>query len=111
MTVKLNRRLALESPSQVADGAGGFTLAWVQQGILWAEVAPGAGSDTAGVEVSLARVPYRITVHGAPIGSPARPRPDQRLTDGTRVFLIKAVTERDASGLYLTCFAQEEVPQ
>jgi head-tail adaptor len=111
MSLQLNRRLALETPTRVDDGAGGFVLTWVQQGILWGEVVAGSGSETAGVEVSLAKVPYRITVRGAPVGSSARPRPDQRLTDGARVFTILAVTERDASGLYLTCFAREEVPQ
>ncbi len=111
MSPHLNRRLVLEAPVRVDDGAGGFALTWVQQGVLWGEVVAGSGSDSAGVEVSLSKVPYRITVRGAAVGSPARPRPDQRLTDGTRVFVILAVTERDASGLYLTCFAREEEPQ
>ena len=96
---------------QVADGAGGFSLSWQPQGFLWGEVVPGSGSDSAGVEVTLSKVPYRITVRAAPVGSASRPRPDQRLTDGARVFTILAVTERDPSGLYLTCFAREEVPQ
>ncbi|MGV8987300.1 MAG: head-tail adaptor protein [Cypionkella sp.] len=109
--IHLNRRLVLESPVQVADGAGGYALSWAQEGILWGEVVPGSGSDAAGVEVNLSKVPYRITVRGAGVGSASRPRPDQRLTDGTRVFTILAVTERDASGLYLTCFAREEVPK
>jgi head-tail adaptor len=61
--------------------------------------------------VSLSKVPYRITVRGAEVGSPRRPRPDQRLKDGTRVFTILAVTERDSDGRYLTCFAREEAPQ
>lgn len=111
MKVQLNRRLVLETPTRVADGAGGFALTWVQEGVLWGEVVAGAGSDAAGVEVSLSKVPYRITVRGAAVGSAARPRPDQRLTDGARVFVILAVTERDPSGLYLTCFAREEEPQ
>ncbi len=111
MSVHLNRRLVLETPTRVDDGAGGFALTWVQQGVLWGEVVAGSGSDSAGVEVSLAKVPYRITVRGAAVGSASRPRPDQRMTDGARVFVILAVTERDASALYLTCFAREEVPQ
>ena len=109
--VHLNRRLMLETPTQVDDGAGGFALTWVQEGVLWGEVVAGSGSDAAGVEVSLSKVPYRITVRGAAVDSPARPRPDQRLRDGTRVFVILAVTERDAAGLYLMCFAREEEPQ
>ena len=109
--LQLNRRLVLESTVRMADGAGGFSRSWQQVGVLWGEVVPGTGSDAAGVEVGLSKVPYRITMRGAPVGSPARPRPDQRLTDGSRVFTILAVTERDASGLYLTCFAREEDPK
>lgn len=111
MRVELKRRLVLQTPTKVDDGAGGFAVTWVTEGELWAEVIPGAGAETAGVEVSLAKVPYRITVRGAEVGSPRRPRQDQRLVDGTRVFTILAVTERDADGRYLTCFAREEEPQ
>ena len=107
----LNRLLVLEAPTQVADGAGGFALTWVTVGNLSAEVKAGSGNDPAGVEIKLATVPYQITVHGAPVGSPRRPLPSQRFRDSTRVYLIVAVTERDADGLYLTCFAREEVPQ
>ena len=108
---RLNRALVLEQPTRVADGAGGFALTWVAVGSLWGEVKPGSGSEKAGVEISLATVPYRITVRGAAVGSPARPKPEQRLRDGSRVFLILAVSERDPDGRYLTCFAREEVPQ
>lgn len=111
MTVHLNRPLVLQTPTQVTDGTGGFVLTWVPEGVLWGEVVPGSGSDAAGVEVTLAKVPYRITVRGAPVGSPQRPRPDQRFEEGERHFRILAVTERDPSGAYLTCFATEEIPQ
>ena len=107
----LNRALVLESPLQVPDGAGGFALSWAAVGTLWGEVTSGSGRDPAGVEITLATVPYRITVHGAPVGSPRRPLPQQRLRDGTRVYHLVAVTERDPDGLYLTCYAREEVPQ
>ena len=109
--VLLTRALVLESPVRVSDGAGGFTLTWVAQGQVWGEVKPGAGSDPAAIEVSLATVPYRITVRGAPVGSPARPKPEQRFRDGSRIYHILAVTERDADAIYLTCFAKEEVPE
>ena len=55
-------------------------------------------------------VTYRITVRAAPFGAPRRPKPEQRLREGARVFRIAAVAEDDADGRYLTCFAQEEVP-
>jgi head-tail adaptor len=43
------------------------------------------------------------------VGSDRRPRPDQRFREGARLFRILAVAEADAQGLYLTCFAREEV--
>lgn len=110
-TPQLNRSLVLEAPVQVADGAGGFGLTWATVGTLWGEVKAGSGRDTAGEEITLATVPYRVTVRGAPVGSPRRPLPQQRFRDGTRVYNIVAVTERDSDGLYLSCFAREEVPQ
>lgn len=107
---QLNRPLVLEATSRVADGAGGFAESWGALGTLWAEVKPGAGRDAAGEEVVMGVVGYRITLRGAPQGSPARPMPGQRFRDGGRLFAILAVTEADAAGRYLTCFAREEVP-
>jgi head-tail adaptor len=109
MTPELNRRLVLERAVQVADGAGGFAESWTVLGVVWAEVVAGSGRDVAGEEVTVSSVPYRIMVRGAPVGAPSRPKADQRLRDGTRLFKIIAVTERDAGGQYLTCFAREEV--
>ncbi len=109
MTPELNRRLVLEKAVQVADGAGGFSESWAVLGVVWAEVVAGSGRDVAGEEVTVSSVPYRITVRGAPVGAASRPKADQRLRDGTRLFKIIAVTERDAGGAFLTCFAREEV--
>ncbi|MEI6098001.1 MAG: head-tail adaptor protein [Alphaproteobacteria bacterium] len=110
-TPDLNRSLLLEAPTQVADGAGGYSVTWTVIGTLWGDIKAGSGRDLAGVEITLASVPYRITVRGAPVGSPRRPLPQQRFRDGTRVYHILAVTEQDYEALYLTCFAREEVPQ
>ncbi len=108
--VKLTRRLTLEAPLRVADGAGGFSVVWSAMGALWAEVLPGPGREVAGEEVVRAAVPCRITVRGAAVGSAARPKPEQRFRDGTRIYSILAVTERDPAGRHLLCFALEEVP-
>ena len=108
--VNLNRLLILEAPLRVGDGAGGFARNWQPVGSLWAEITPGTGRDTGGEEITLTTVPYRITVRGAPQGSPRRPQVEQRFRDGGRVFRILAVTERDPQGHYLSCFAREEKP-
>jgi head-tail adaptor len=109
--IRLTRPLVLEAQARSSDGAGGFTETWSTLGTLWAEVAPGSGRDVAGVEVTLASVPLRITVRGARVGSAARPLAGQRFRDGARYFPILAVSERDAGGRYLICYAREEVPQ
>lgn len=108
---QLNRALVLEAPSQTADGAGGFAQTWTTVGTLWGGITSGSGRDPAGIEITLATVPYRIVVRGAPVGSPRRPMAEQRFRDGARIYLIVAVAEYDRDGAYLTCFAREEVPQ
>lgn len=105
----LNRRLVLEAVERVPDGAGGFTETWVPRGALWAEVTARTGREKAGEAAPLSIMGYRIVVRGAPVGMSARPQPDQRFREGARVFVIRAVAERDPDGRYLTCFADEEV--
>lgn len=105
---RLDRRMVLEGPLRVADGAGGYETTWAVRGVIWAMLRPGSGREVAGEEMRIAETPYRITVRAAPPGAEARPRPEDRLRDGTRLFTILAVTEADARGQYLTCFAKEE---
>lgn len=107
----LNRALELQSETRVPDGAGGYSRSWATEGVLWAEIVAGAGRDPAGEELILSSVAYRITVRAAPVGSSTRPRPEQRLVEGSRVFTIQAVTERDQGGRYLVCFCREEAPK
>ncbi len=104
----LNRRLVLETPQRVSDGAGGFTETWVALGEHWAEIKPGTGRETAGEFLTLSAVRYRIIVRAAPVGSDARPKADQRFREGDRLYRIAAVTEHDPRGHYLVCFAREE---
>lgn len=110
MKVHLRRRLVLERQETVPDGAGGLIATWVPLGHLWAEVTPGAGRAAEGEEFPLARQRFRITVRGAAPGAPSRPVAGQRFRDGTRLFAIQAVTERDPAGRYLVCAAVEEEP-
>lgn len=108
--VALTRKLVLEEPQKVTDGAGGFTEVWVALGVLWADVHAGTGREREAAGLfTVSTVPYRITVRAAPHGAPSRPKPDQRFRDGERLFRIMAVTERDPHGMYLECFAREEV--
>lgn len=106
---RLTRKLVLEEPQRVPDGAGGFSLVWVAKGTLWAAVETVAGRERAGESVTVSAVSCRVTVRGAPHGAPSRPRPEERFREGDRLLRITAVTEEDALGHYLTCYATEEV--
>lgn len=105
----LHRQLALESPVETPDGAGGTTRGWQDLGTLWAEVTLRSGRERAEAGLPVSSTSYRIVVRGAPVGSARRPRPDQRFRDGARTYKIRAVAERDGAGRYLVCFADEEV--
>ncbi len=106
---RLNRKLALEAPARVSDGAGGFTETWSALGTLWADVQSRSGRERAEAGMALASTSFWVVVRAAPVGSAMRPAPEQRFRDGARIYVIRAVSERDADGRYLTCFADEEV--
>lgn len=107
---RLDRRLVLESPERVPDGAGGFATIWSPLGTLWGHVRAGAGRIEGAEQVTLSTLTFRIYVRASVQGDSRRPRPEQRLRDGGRIFRVLAVTEApDLPGL-LVCFANEEVP-
>ena len=100
-----NRKLVLEAPTRVSDGAGGFSEDWQALCIVWGEVLPrGAGREVEASELKL-----KITVRAALQGAPSRPTAAMRFRDGDRLYRIEAVTEAEAAGRYLVCFAKEEV--
>ncbi|TDK49838.1 phage head closure protein [Antarcticimicrobium luteum] len=105
----LSRRLVLEAPVRVPDGAGGTIESWTSLGALWADVRPRSGRERAEAGASVSAMGYRIVVRGAPAGSVQRPRPEQRFRDGARLYLIRAVAEYDPAGRFLSCLANEEV--
>lgn len=106
---RLNRALQLEELVRHPDGKGGFGNSWQGLGTLWAEVLPVSGRDVAADQVLASKAGLKITVRAAAPGAASRPRADQRFREGLRVYHILAVTERDAEGLYLLCYAEEEV--
>lgn len=105
---QLNVALVLETPLRAPDGHGGFRLSWLAEGRLWAEMVAGTGSERIAEVGPKSQVSWRITIRAAPFGDPRRPRPEQRLRLGDRVFQIQSVAEAGRDGRYLTCLAQEE---
>lgn len=104
------RPMKLEEAVTTPDGTGGYSQSWQEIGVLWVGLhgaGASAGHDGIGPE---GRLRLRLYTRAAPQGSPRRPRPDQRLRDGGRIFRLLAVTEADAGGAWLVCHAIEEVP-
>lgn len=102
----MNRRLQLEAPVRVADGAGGFRETWGARGHIWAAVETrGAGREVD----QAARLQVKITLRGLAQGAQARPDASMRFRDGARIYRIEAVHEGDPEGRSLVCFAVEEV--
>jgi head-tail adaptor len=109
VTVTLSRRLVLEERELQPDGAGGYAVGWVPRGMLWADVAAGAGREDFVGAQARPRARYRIVVRGAPVGAESRPRPEQRFREGSRIFDILTVAEHDPRGAYLEILAEEGV--
>ncbi|CTQ50909.1 phage head closure protein [Jannaschia donghaensis] len=89
------RRLTLQAPVRVSDGAGGQTLSWEDRGGLWAEVRMRSGSLRHGAFGRTPRLQVRLTTHSVPQGHPMRAEPGQRLRDGGQVYEIEAVHDAD----------------
>ena len=105
------RRLVLEDPQRISDGAGGYRESWAPLGLLWGTLKSQTGR-TAGQEGgSLSLQRYRITLRATPQGSQSRPRSGQRFRQDQRFFRIVAVGEADPAGRYLTCQCIEELAQ
>lgn len=107
--VHLNRKLTLEAEVKTADGAGGFTVDWVAQGQIWADVRLRSGRDRTNRIGRVSEADYRIIIRATPVGSASRPVPGQRFAEGARTFLIEAVGDDHRTGNYLSCFAREEM--
>lgn len=107
MPPKLNRRLDLEERITIPDGAGGFDVTWQKLGTHWAEVKARTGREKLIGERVVPTAAFKIRVRATPVGTPSRPMPEQRFTDGARIYAILAVTEANDSLQYLDCWAEE----
>ena len=103
----LNRKLELQERQLSPDGAGGFDVAWQTLGTIYGAVEARRGAERRIGGRIVPSVAYVITTRAAPVGSPSRPKTDQRLLDGGRIYSVLAVAEHDANGLYLDIWAEE----
>ena len=99
---RLNRRVVLEAPVEVPDGAGGVTRGYSEVGKIWAEVTPLPTRGDVVADASGATANWRILVRaGSAITT------QHRLRDGARVFALASIIDLD--GRYLDIRATEAV--
>ena len=95
---QLNRRLTLQAPASVDDGAGGRDVTWTPVDAMWANVAVISGRESTDSEAITSRLTHRITIrYRTGIG------PHMRFTDGTRIYRIETVEEPGGHRRWLVC--------
>jgi SPP1 family predicted phage head-tail adaptor len=99
---KLNRRLVLEEPVLMPDGAGGIIRTYQALTTLWAAVVPVAASETVMADGATIMVTHRITIRGGPEVTLRH-----RFRWGARVFQVAALRDRDGDGRFVEIAAEE----
>jgi SPP1 family predicted phage head-tail adaptor len=99
---KLNRRLLLEEPVIVPDGAGGVTRSWQTLTILWAALVPVSASNVMVADGAGVTVTHRITIRGGPEVTTRH-----RFRLGARIFQVIALRDRDGEGRFIEIEAEE----
>ena len=101
----LDVRLTLEAPDEASDGQGGTTIAWTYVTGLWGAVEPVSVHPGEAAGVATATLIHKVTI---------RAREDvargMRFVWHDRVLSIRAVSDPDESGAYLTCLCEEAAP-
>jgi SPP1 family predicted phage head-tail adaptor len=82
---ELNRRLVLEAPVDVDDGAGGVTRSYQTVTTLWARATPVAARAAVAADSLAALVTHRIVVR-----APRAVTTLHRFRDGPRIFRVVA---------------------
>ena len=101
---QLNRRLVLEAPVEVDDGAGGVTRGYQAVTTLWASVTPVSAQD----EFAAARLGVRVT-HRIGLRAWSAITTRHRLRDGSTIYRIVSFRDRDGSGRFLDITAEQRI--
>lgn len=102
---RLKRRLVLEQPTELADGAGGVTRGFAAVATVWANLEWLAGEERWRQDRPEQAGAYRITLRwraGVTAG--------QRFRDGSRIFDIRAAGDPDGARRSLVCLTEEITP-
>lgn len=85
---RLDRRLVLEAPVEVDDGAGGVTRGYQTAATLWAQLTPVRARPDVAADSLAALVTHRIVLR-----TPRTITTQNRFRDGARIFRVVAFRE------------------
>ena len=97
----LRARVMLQSPARTPDDLGGASLAWADEGEVWAELAPAGAGERIAYDTASAIVSYVLHIRAR-----ADVRAGWRVRMGLRAFRVLAV--RDLAGARLDLICEEE---
>jgi SPP1 family predicted phage head-tail adaptor len=100
---ELNRRLVLEAPAEMPDGAGGVTRSYTTAATVWASIAPIGAASGPVAQALGASVTHRIVIRPGPSVTV-----QHRFRDGTRLFYVRDVRDRE-DRRFVEIHAQERV--
>jgi SPP1 family predicted phage head-tail adaptor len=100
----LNRRLVLEAPVESADGSGGVTRGFAEMATLWVSVTPVSAARAIEAERLGAKVTHRLHLR---FSDDITTR--NRFRDGSRIYRIVTIRDRDGRKRFLEIEAEERV--
>ncbi|HRE44326.1 MAG TPA: head-tail adaptor protein [Terricaulis sp.] len=94
----MRARVRLESPARAADDLGGASLAWANEGDVWAAIEAAGVGGAAAFDAAPSISAYRFTIHRRD-----DLRAGWRVVWGDRVFRIVGVRDEGAARIILNC--------
>jgi SPP1 family predicted phage head-tail adaptor len=99
---KLNRRLVLEQPVIVPDGAGGVIRTYQTLATVWAALVPVSANNVVVADGAGVTVTHRIIIRSGPEVTTRH-----RFRFGARVFQVIALRDRDGEARFVDIEAEE----
>lgn len=94
----MRARVRLERPTRTGDDLGGASIAWADEGDVWAAIEAGAAAAAVAFDAAVSISAYRITINRRD-----DVRAGWRIVWGERVMRIAGVRDEGAARITLNC--------
>jgi SPP1 family predicted phage head-tail adaptor len=99
---ELRKRVTIQAETSVADGAGGYALAWTDVSTVWAEIRPISGN-----KIFIAQHLEGHVTHQVFMRFQSGITTDMRLTYNGRLFNVRAVLNTDETNQWMELLVEE----